>query len=496
MANNKTLDDDSKAAPKKKQPASKGHTGNNDDSSDKDGAPPLPSLVNLMFYTLVLPIFIILTYGNSFDPDYVPSKLGDVDSGVGVSRPGMVGVSNVGSNDVGAANNGMPYSQRVPITKSMPTSASKSAPIPVSAQDVLSTNTASQEIRADGSTEPNINVIANANVSNYDESTAIFLEKWNTILTQRVRRYMNLPELQETDKKLKEIRSRVASNPNDWMAIYELTMTLKSLGFNGGTDHEEILLAGNRVLELAEMSLSSMVNDSASIQLQQVVCQMNLSLGIVEFLSDKFLDSIKSYSKVTDNGHCPNAFTYNAKESRASAYIVLGLHEEAVSDGLYLIENDDELYFSHAMKTLSRVLSIKGIRKEIVPGGWDFLVTKADELIPVWQEKLASATSPVSKKHAAQHLNQMYRVKFTYHEIMEDYSMAYHFLTESTKYKLIYNGQEKAELQTPHAENGMIFLVFSALLLYFPKIDFDSRIFHNSNPVEGRVHAQLLPGIE
>ena len=374
---------------------------------------PLPSLVNLLFYTLVLPIFVIIMFGKSFEPDLNNGSFG----GNKGSTPGS---AIKAATNAGSAQSHAQYAPN-PNTGSM----------------------AKQEIKADGSTissESTGNIARDGvqfNASQFDEATATFLQEWNYILTHRNRRYLDAPEmgLHVTQQKLADLRKKVASNPNDWISLAGLIEELRTLDkvvSAGGIDKEEIILCSKRFISL----VSTSANAENNSQLKEFVCGISLGMGITEFMADKFMDSIDTYSKAIDSGFCNQLQIFNLMDSRITSYIVFGMYEEIVRDSFYIMDNDKEHFFtSNAVNALVRVLSLKDIGVKLVPGGWDILMKRVDEFIPTFLAKVSSTTDGALKQRTSLDLARMYRAKFSYYEKIKDYPTAYQYLEESIKHK-------------------------------------------------------------
>ena len=99
---------------------------------------------------------------------------------------------------------------------------------------------------------------------------------------------------------------------------------------------------------------------------QMMTCLLQYRVGLVKYTSNRFLDSVDSYSRVLELGFCEKAQEFNAIESRASSYLVLSQFDKAVDDALFLLENDSIYLFSSAVSVLVRVANVK---EQYVPCG-------------------------------------------------------------------------------------------------------------------------------
>ena len=97
-----------------------------------------------------------------------------------------------------------------------------------------------------------------------------------------------------------------------------------------------------------------------------MTCLLQYRVGLVKYTSNRFLDSVDSYSRVLELGFCEKAQEFNAIESRASSYLVLSQFDKAVDDALFLLENDSIYLFSSAVSVLVRVANVK---EQYVPCG-------------------------------------------------------------------------------------------------------------------------------
>ena len=71
-----------------------------------------------------------------------------------------------------------------------------------------------------------------------------------------------------------------------------------------------------------------------------MTCLLQYRVGLVKYISNRFLDSQDSYSHVLELGFCEEAQSFNAIASRASSYLVLSQFDKAVDDALFLLEDD------------------------------------------------------------------------------------------------------------------------------------------------------------
>ena len=95
-----------------------------------------------------------------------------------------------------------------------------------------------------------------------------------------------------------------------------------------------------------------------------------------------------------------------------------------MDDALFLLENDSIYLFSSAVSVLVRVVNVK---EQYVPGGWDFIMSKVDELITIWEDVEKRSIADSEKLHALHHLQILCRATYYYLEEKKEYQGAFNF---------------------------------------------------------------------
>lgn len=149
-----------------------------------------------------------------------------------------------------------------------------------------------------------------------------------------------------------------------------------------------------------------------------MTCLLQYRVGLVKYISNRFLDSQDSYSHVLELGFCEEAQSFNAIASRASSYLVLSQFDKAVDDALFLLENDSIYLFSSAVSVLVCVVYVK---EQYVPSRWVFIMSKVDELITIWEDVKKRSKADSEKLYALHHLQILYRATYYYLEKKKEY---------------------------------------------------------------------------
>lgn len=114
--------------------------------------------------------------------------------------------------------------------------------------------------------------------------------------------------------------------------------------------------------------------------------------------------------------------------------IILGQYEDAGKDLMATLENDKQNFFMDAYTGLARILQAK---EDYVPGGWDAIVSRLNDLIPSLEGMINSLQHDEQKKMIANNLNRLHHVMFTYHDVKtKDTAEAWDHLTRSYKFKM------------------------------------------------------------
>ena len=126
---------------------------------------------------------------------------------------------------------------------------------------------------------------------------------------------------------------------SDGNALFKLAVELSIRDravSDGDSEVEGILLISERAINVMshEIKTGNLMNEY-----KMMTCLLQYRVGLVKYMSNRFLDSVDSYSRVLELGFCEKAQEFNAIESRASSYLVLSQYDKAVYDALFLLEN-------------------------------------------------------------------------------------------------------------------------------------------------------------
>jgi hypothetical protein len=122
----------------------------------------------------------------------------------------------------------------------------------------------------------------------------------------------------------------------------------------------------------------------------------------------------------------------DAINARGSSLIILGRYSDAAQDLSFVLENDSNRFFKDAFTGMAKVLTAK---EDAVPQGWDPMLAIIEDLIP--QLELQFSSNPQAKRAAAEALNRLYHVIFTYHDVKTNNTeAAWKALSDGYRYKM------------------------------------------------------------
>jgi hypothetical protein len=122
----------------------------------------------------------------------------------------------------------------------------------------------------------------------------------------------------------------------------------------------------------------------------------------------------------------------DALNSRGSSLIILGRYDDAAHDLTLVNGRDDKPHFKDAFTGMAKVLTA---REDAVPQDWDPMIHIIQDLIPQLESQYSSI--PQAKSMAAEALNRLYHVIFTYHDVKtNDTQAAWEALSNGYRYKM------------------------------------------------------------
>lgn len=189
--------------------------------------------------------------------------------------------------------------------------------------------------------------------------------------------------------------------------------------------------------EETNRSLSGMVDVNEEIVMEYTarsidgfLCALYSGLGKTYFMANMFEKAVESYSSCLDLA----PYYLDCVSSRGSARIILGLYDEAAKDFMTVIERDHKRRFQDVFTGLARVLQAK---EDAVPGGWEPMIQKLDDMIPMLDSQYEMMDHPEGKSSIANTLNRFYHVKFLYHDgKTKNIDAAWDSLWKSYEYKM------------------------------------------------------------
>ena len=231
----------------------------------------------------------------------------------------------------------------------------------------------------------------------------------------------------------------------DALRLYDVTY------HDGGTKQPEALKTYEHIIQIMEAKRKEMVEngeetnvslantrnvrDEVTMDYSQksvdgMLCALFTAKGKVYFMANMFERAVETYTKCLEI----EPLYLDALGSRGSSNIILGRYEEAASDLMTTIENDEQNFFNDAYTGLARILQAK---ESAVPQGWAPVVDKLNQLIPSLEGMISSVPNPEGKKVIANTLNRLHHVMFTYHDVKtKDTDEAWEHLTRSYKHKM------------------------------------------------------------
>jgi len=162
-----------------------------------------------------------------------------------------------------------------------------------------------------------------------------------------------------------------------------------------------------------------------------LLCVVYTSLGKVLYMASMFEDAVGAMNQALI--YKPNDL--DALNQRASTYIILGKYKEAAEDYVSTLALDKSRIFADAFTGLAKVLTAK---EEVVPGGWNTLVSILNEHIPnvllKWQQ---SSNTPELRSRTADHLKRMHLAMFQYYDVkVNDTDLAWMHLEKAQQFKM------------------------------------------------------------
>ena len=262
----------------------------------------------------------------------------------------------------------------------------------------------------------------------------------------------NDPARQNMQDAVDNFRRAYQAHPNDIFKGIELADALRLYDVqfhDGGTmqeeaistyetviqqvweQREEKLNAGESVSTVQEDINEEIVLEYQSRSYDGILCALYCGLGKTFFMANMFEKAVESYTKCLDD---IDGSYLDAISSRGSSLIILGKYEEAARDFLVVLEKDTRRRFQDIFTGLSRILQAK---EEAVPGGWDPVLVKLNEMIPLLEMQYESMENPQAKNMIASSLNRFYHCMFLYHDSKtKDVDAAWENLTKSYKHKM------------------------------------------------------------
>jgi tetratricopeptide (TPR) repeat protein len=161
-----------------------------------------------------------------------------------------------------------------------------------------------------------------------------------------------------------------------------------------------------------------------------LLCSLYTNKGKVYFLASMFEKAEEHYSKALEI----EPLYLDAVGARGSCRIILGKFPEAGQDLLTVIELDENRFFMDAFTGIARVLAAK---ESAVPQGWEPVITKVHELIPIFTSRYEALDDHSGKNMLGGALDRLHHVLYTYHDIKTmNTKLAWEHLTTGYKYKL------------------------------------------------------------
>lgn len=381
-----------------------------------------PSTLKVLFYTLFLPLILLVWFGKDITPSNDPNYT-IYGSTRNVAQPSFDG------RDVHAAN----PTPAVSSNTSPPTDSSK--PKMGNTGGASSSTISNQSSKA----APAQKVVG------VDPS-----EKRPQSTHQRAQ----IAERAQVDNKISLLRKNVNEQPFDIKSLIELANNLRNrntIFSEGGIDDKEAVWCYERAIRLLKDTREQVMSKGADDQLALVdtfLCVTTYYLGLVWSGSDMYEDAIKVFAEA-QNYKCGEDDYFNILIKRGYAYMIMGEYENAINDYFAMYKIDRDKFLNEGLGTVVRIAESN---KNAIPGGWDWIVDTVVENLERITHELDSAFDESLREEAAKKLQKMHLALWTYHDkVSNDTANAWKHLQLSQRFKQIYT-MSLPEMEYDHSK--------------------------------------------
>lgn len=229
---------------------------------------------------------------------------------------------------------------------------------------------------------------------------------------------------------IEERRDELESDPDDYTNILALADVLRERQFaisDGGRYQGECIAAYRRGLSF--LYARSRRDDNDPILLSEIATA-ETNLAKVYFVANMFERAVEACDRAL-NAY-PDAL--DAINFRANSLLILGRYEESSEAYLRLLRHPDtDLPVPEAASGLARILTA---RASAVPGGWDGVVARVREVLPLHTHDFEAATGD-GRQRTAGLLTKLHLALFAWHDHeTDDRDAAFHHLETACRRRI------------------------------------------------------------
>jgi len=261
-----------------------------------------------------------------------------------------------------------------------------------------------------------------------------------------------IPERAQVDGKIAMLRKNVDEQPFDVKSLVELANNLRNrntIYAEGGIDDKEAIWCYDRAISLLKDTKKQAAQTGAKDQVALVdtfLCMTTYYLGLVWSGSDMYEDAIKVFAEA-QNYKCEPDEYINILMKRGYAYMIMGDYENAAKDYFEMYKLDKDRFLQEGLGTVVRIAESNA---DVIPGGWNWIVNVVEKDLQRVAHELDSAYEASLRELAAKKLQKMHLALWTYHDkITKDRDSAWKHLEQSQYFKQIYT-MSLPETETEH----------------------------------------------
>ena len=354
------------------------------------------SLFNVLFYTLFLPLTLVVLYGKGFTPE-APVSLPKESIPMKSSSQKQQVQPETEIKQV------REYAQPENIMKSQIMGEStNSASLP----DGITTSSKKSSIR-------------------------------QTYANMTTRPQNKLFERKFEDPKIEALRARVDQNPKDPQALVTLANNLgnRNRNFNeNNADGEEILWCYEHAVMNLESILSMNIDQRVKSEVELMMCATLSYYGIAYKYGDSYDESVEVLTEAASY-KCSDEDMLLILERRGQSYLILGKYAEAGQDFKLMYDINPDFFFKQGLLPLNQILNADS---SSFPGGWEACLAIVYNHLPKELQNFERALKKEDRESSARNLQKMHHLLFSYFDTKGDSEQAWSHFELSLQFKGIY----------------------------------------------------------